>query len=91
MAYRRLALAPVSGVPEARRGAVGGRFCHGCGGVYPRFAVRHAGKPMYGKDHVSAPCSNEGKPFLAGADWWEAAVELLPAPAVEEDTAAAAP
>ena len=80
MAYRRPDLVPVSSVPGERRGAVGGRFCRDCGSIYPRFATRHAGKPVYGKDHVSSPCSNEGKPFFAGADWWEDAVEMLPPP-----------
>lgn len=79
MTYRSLSLVPVGNVPEERRGSVGGRFCRDCGAVYPRFAARHAGRPIYGKDHISSPCSNEGKLFAAGADWWEDAVEMLPA------------
>lgn len=80
MSYRRLGLAPQSSLPEERRGRIGGRFCRACGAVYPRFAARHAGKPMYGKDHVSSPCSNEGELFSTDSDWWESAVEILPEP-----------
>jgi len=86
MTYRTLALAPASQLPQARRGSTGGRFCHGCGNIYSRYASRHVGKPVYGRDHVSAPCSHEGEPFQAGAGWWEAAVEILPE-SVEESTA----
>lgn len=78
MAYRAPGLAPESQVPQHRRGTVGGRFCRVCCGVYPRHAARHVGKPIFGKDHVSAPCSQEGLAFDAGADWWEPAVEMRP-------------
>lgn len=81
MTYRSPALAPVSRVPSPRRGVTGGRFCRGCGSIYSCYASRHTGKPMYGKDHVSAPCSHEGEAFGAGDDWWEPAVEMLPEPA----------
>lgn len=77
MAYRAPVLAPESQLPPHRRGAVGGRFCRVCCGVYPRHAARHVGKPMYGKDHVS-PCSQEGQAFDASADWWEPAVAMRP-------------
>ena len=83
MTYRRTDLVPATSLPQEGRGAVGGRFCRGCGGIYSRFAARHSGKPMYGMDHVSSPCSHEGKRFSPGADWWEAAVEMLPVAAVE--------
>lgn len=79
MTYRTPRAAPASTLPEERRGAVLGRFCKSCGSVYPRFAARHKGKPMYGKDHVATPCSHEGDEFLAGESWWEPAVEVLPA------------
>lgn len=83
MAYLHPDLAPASALPTTRRGAVRGRFCSRCGSIFPRFAARHAGKPMYGKDHVANTCSNEGKSFDAVADWWEPAVEMLPAPEEE--------
>ena len=86
MTYRTPALAPAGQLSPGRRGSTGGRFCHGCGSIYSRYASRHIGKPMYGKDHVSAPCSHEGEPFRAGAGWWEDAVEMLPGP-VEASTA----
>lgn len=78
MSYRRLPLAPLSRVAENRRGAVRGRFCKVCGSIYPRWAGRHSGKPMYGKDHVASPCTEEGEEFVEGASWWEPAVEVLP-------------
>ncbi len=84
MVYRAPRAAPESALPEERRGLVVGRFCKACGSIYPRYAARHKGKPMYGKDHVASPCSHEGDEFTAGEDWWEPAVELLdeaPAPA----------
>jgi hypothetical protein len=83
MTYRTPTLAPVSQLPEARRGLAAGRFCRGCGSIYSRYASRHIGKPMYGKDHVSAPCSHEGESFQAEAAWWEVAVEMLPEVAEE--------
>ena len=80
MVYRLPRLAPLSRVPEERRGRVSGHFCHACGSVYPQFAARHQGKPAYGKDHVSAPCSHEGQRFDAGESWWEPAIEVLSEP-----------
>ena len=79
MAYRLPRTAPASSIPEERRGPVAGRFCKACGGVYPRYAGHHAGKPMYGKDHVASPCTYEGDEFVAGAPWWEPALQVLPA------------
>lgn len=90
MAYRAPAVAPESQLPAHRRGSVRGRFCRVCCGVYPRHAARHVGKPMYGKDHVSSPCSQEGKAFADAAEWWEAAVEMRPEPA-DEDAASGGP
>lgn len=80
MTFRVPSAAPQSRVPADRRGAVLGRFCHTCDSVYSRHASRHAGKPMLGKDHISATCSHEGEPFEVGAAWWEDAVEVLPSP-----------
>lgn len=82
MTYRVPSAAPQSRVPVERRGTVLGRFCHACDSVYSRHASAHAGKPMHGKDHISATCSHEGEPFLPGAEWWEDAVEVLPPPPV---------
>jgi hypothetical protein len=79
--YRHAASAPASALPPERRGAVVGRFCHGCRSTYPLHAERHAGKPEFGRDHIVSPCSWEGSAFAEGASWWEPAVELLPAPA----------
>jgi hypothetical protein len=77
--YRHLPSSPASSLPAERRGEIVGRFCHGCHSIYPRYARRHAGKPSYGRDHVSSPCAHEGEMFAEDAGWWEAAVELLPA------------
>jgi hypothetical protein len=77
--YRHVASAPASSVPAERRGAVVGRFCKGCKAIYPRHALRHAGKPSYGKDHIGSPCPYEGRSFEPEAGWWEPAVELLAA------------
>lgn len=82
--YRAPNVAPLGLLAEARRGPVKGRFCKSCGSVYALYSPRHKGKPMFGKDHVAAPCTHEGERFEAGADWWEPAVEVLPAPAAEE-------
>ena len=79
MAYRLPRTAPASSLPDERRGPVVGRFCKACGSIYPRFAARHKGKPMYGKDHIGAPCSHEGDEFAPGEPWWEPAIEVLPA------------
>lgn len=77
--YRHIPSAPASSLDPARRGQTVGLFCKGCHAIYPSLAPRHTGKPAYGKDHIVAPCSYEGQPFADGADWWEPAVELLPA------------
>ncbi|MEE8137820.1 MAG: hypothetical protein V3T81_02960 [Thermoanaerobaculia bacterium] len=77
--------APRSQIPEERRGRVVGRFCLTCGSVYSQHAARHAGKPMYGKDHLAAPCTQEGEKFEVGESWWEPAVEVLPAPEAASD------
>ncbi len=89
MVYRAPRAAPASTLAAERRGRVVGRFCGVCGSIYPRFASRHKGKPMYGKDHVASPCSHEDDEFLPGESWWEPAVEVLPAPAAEEGGEAA--
>ena len=78
---RCAASAPASALAPERRGAVVGRFCHGCRSIYPLHAERHHGKPAFGRDHVASTCSFEGRAFTAGESWWEPAVELLPAPA----------
>ncbi len=83
MVYRVPRLAPRSHIPEERRGRVAGCFCLACGSVYSQHAGCHAGKPMYGKDHVAAPCTHEGELFAVGQSWWEPAVEVLPEPAPE--------
>lgn len=80
MVYRTSMPAPASRVPEESRGREVGRICLACGGVYPLHRARHAGKPVYGKDHIAAPCAHEGQAFGPGAPWWEPAVEVLPAP-----------
>ena len=85
MTYRTPPLAPASQLSQAQRGSVGGRFCRGCGSIYARYAARHKGKPMYGKDHVSAPCNHEGEMFEDGASWWEAAVTVIPEVPAEAD------
>lgn len=84
MVYRTSRPAPRSRVAEERRGAVVGRFCHGCAGVYPTQRREHSGDPVYGKDHISSPCSYEGSSFEPDAEWWEPAVEVLPAEADDE-------
>jgi hypothetical protein len=80
MVYRKLDAAPQSALPEPQRGEMVGRFCRACGEIYPPHRARHRGKPVYGKDHVASPCAHEGDAFAPGADWWEPAVEILPAP-----------
>jgi hypothetical protein len=89
MVYRTSMPAPVSRVPETRRGHVVGTFCLECGSVYPLHHARHAGKPVYGRDHVAAPCAHEGERFGPGEGWWESAVEVLPAPVEEPEPAPA--
>jgi hypothetical protein len=85
--YRNPDPAPASRIAPERRGPVLGKFCRACGTVYPKFRARHAGTPLNGKDHIASPCSHEGDPFDAGADWWEPAVEVLPAPAAPAEAA----
>jgi hypothetical protein len=75
-------------VEEARRGPVVGRYCLSCHSVYPPHGSTHQGKPIQGRDHLGSTCPNEGYPFVAGADWWDLAVEVLPPlPPVEETPA----
>ncbi len=73
--------APSSALPPERRGAVVGRFCSECANFYPLHAGRHKGKPSFGRDHVSSPCSEEGREFVEGDAWWEPAVAVLAPPA----------
>ena len=89
MANRNPQAAPASKVPEERRGAVQGRFCTACGAVYALFSSWHKGKPLHGKDHISAPCAHEGDEFAAGESWWEPAVAVLPPPPEPETEATA--
>lgn len=81
MSYRGPEAAPESSIAVERRGRVVGRFCKVCGGVYPLHAALHEGKPIHGKDHVSAPCAHEDEAFSPGEPWWEPAVAVLPPPA----------
>ncbi len=80
MVYRIPDAAPLSQIAEERRGREVGRFCLVCGSTYPLHRGRHTGKPVYGKDHIAAPCAHEGELFEPGAPWWEPAVEVLPPP-----------
>ena len=81
MSQHNPAWAPASTLPEERRGGVVGRFCRDCSSFYPLHAGRHKGKPSFGRDHVAAPCREEGRAFDEGATWWEPAVAVLaPAP-----------
>jgi hypothetical protein len=92
MVFRAPRAAPQSRVPAERRGAVVGRFCHGCTQVYPLQRGIHTGDPISGRDHVASPCPYEGWRFEAGASWWEPAVDVLPPPlAAEAAPASAAP
>lgn len=81
MVFRKLEAAPESAVEPERRGRVVGRFCHGCGGLYPLYRPRHRDKPALGRDHVASPCTHEGEAFEPGGAWWEPAVEVLAPPA----------
>ena len=81
MVYRNPEAAPEGLIPAEQRGRVVGRFCHVCASTYPPYRAAHSGKPLYGKDHVAFSCAHEGEVFTPGADWWEPAVEVLPAPA----------
>jgi len=80
MVYRAPQAAPLSQVPEERRGRVVGRFCRVCGTIYSEQSARHSGRPVYGRDHIAAPCAHEGDRFEPGEEWWEPAVEVLPPP-----------
>jgi hypothetical protein len=95
MVYRIPQAAPLSQIAEERRGRIVGRFCLTCGTIYPDHRGRHTGRPVYGRDHVAAPCAHEGELFEPGALWWEPAVEVLPPPpappAPAADTPAGAP
>jgi hypothetical protein len=86
MVYRVPPAAPESQVPPDRRGRVLGHYCLVCASLYPLHRAAHAGRPVYGRDHIASPCAHEGEVFKAGESWWEPGVEMLPAPA-----AAAAP
>ncbi len=87
--YRPLNAAPASSLSVERRGAVVGKFCRSCKNIYPALRARHAGKPAFGKDHVSSTCAYEGRAFEADSEWWEAAVVVLdPAPAPQPQPAA---
>jgi hypothetical protein len=78
--YRAVRSAPMSRVPADKQGARVARFCKVCRSFYPLHAARHVGKPLEGRDHIASPCTEEGRPFLPGEDWWEYAVELLEQP-----------
>lgn len=93
MVYRAPHAAPESQLPEERRGRTIGRFCLVCAQIYPVHRAKHRGKPMYGKDHVAAPCTHEGEAFEPGEPWWEPAVEVLPeaVKAAETDLVAGSP
>ena len=82
--------APQSALPPERRGEVVGRFCRGCGSVYPLHAARHSGRPSFGRDHVASTCSYEGREFVPEAVWWEPAVEMLAAPLAAATSSSAA-
>ena len=81
MVFRAPGAAPLSRVVEERRGARVGRFCHGCNQIFPLQRGLHSGDPIQGRDHVASTCPYEGWAFEDGADWWEPAVGVLPAPA----------
>lgn len=88
MVYRKPTIAPASSLPAERRGAAVARFCKACGEFYPLHRSRHSGKPLYGKDHVAAPCAHQGDDFESGAAWWEPGVEALPPVAAPAPAAA---
>ncbi|HPK66033.1 MAG TPA: hypothetical protein PKX99_05560 [Thermoanaerobaculia bacterium] len=89
MTYRTLQAIPRSQLDPARQGEVLARFCRVCESFYPPLRRRHLGRPVLGKDLVSAPCAHEGELFVPGADWWEEAVAILPPPPAEEAPEAA--
>jgi len=78
MVYRHPHAAPQSQLAPERQGRMIGYFCRACGSIYPEHRAKHAGKPLYGKDHIASPCSHEGDLFAPGESWWEPAVEVLP-------------
>jgi len=90
MVFRAPKAAPASRLTEERRGHVIGRYCHGCNQVFPLQRGVHSGDPIYGRDHVASTCAYEGWLFEVGAEWWEPAVEVLPAPAPPPQASAAA-
>lgn len=90
MVYRNPEAAPESAIPPEQRGPVVGRICKACYESYPLHRAIHSGKPLYGKDHVSSPCSHQGDAFLPGEDWWEPAVVVMPPPVEEAEAAAGA-
>ncbi len=90
MTLRTPAVAPQSRVAPERRGAVIGRFCHGCAVSYGQHQARHVGKGITGRDHIASPCPHEGELFRAGETWWEPAVQVLPAPPAPAPVAAPA-
>lgn len=91
MVYRKPPVAPASSLPPERRGEVNARFCKVCGEFYPLHRARHSGKPMYGRDHIAAPCAHQGDEFEPGAAWWESGVEVLPPPAAAPAIGSAVP
>jgi hypothetical protein len=80
MVFRAPRAAPRKRVEESRRGPVVGRYCLVCNSTFPLQRGQHRGKPIHGRDHIAAPCPNEGFDFTAGAGWWDLAVEVLPPP-----------
>jgi hypothetical protein len=81
--YRAPQPAPASTLDPDRRGPVVGRFCHGCGSTFSVHQSVHKGKGIYSKDHIASPCAHEGDLFAPEEEWWEEAVEVMPAPAGE--------
>jgi len=82
--------APASQISDSRRGRQVGIFCLECGSVYSLHKASHTGKPVYGKDHIAAPCAHEGDAFEPGEGWWEPAHEVLPAPSEATEAEATA-
>lgn len=79
MVYRVPPAAPRSQVPPDRRGRLMGNYCLVCASLYPLHRATHAGRPVYGRDHIASPCAHEGDAFAPGESWWEPGVEVLPA------------
>jgi hypothetical protein len=90
MVYRVPHAAPESQLPPERRGRVVGHYCLVCASIYPLHRAVHAGRPVYGRDHVASPCAHEGDAFRPGEAWWEPAVEVLPAAAASGASAGGA-